>query len=165
MMWFGKSWGAPICDATEHVPAPVGLVCPECDMPIGMYDQGVTMPLGKLDGTVSTLAYHLDCWLRHVLPHGPDCERCRGLERSQHKMSCSYAKHGGNCDCPHGKDMQRLLDPSTTLAELRNIAGRMGISERECEDIGRRGVAFVESLKRRRTAHNPPDDAGNGKAP
>ncbi len=166
--WFGKSWGAPICDPEDHVATPVGLACLDCGDPISENDQGITMPHISMAGDILVSvpsAYHLDCWLQHILPHGPECPRCRGLKRNQHEMSCSHVKHGGDCDCPFGEDMRRLLDPKTTLAEVRNMAERVGISAAQLEDIGRRGAEHVELLKRRRATHNSGDDSGKRKAP
>lgn len=165
MRWFGKSWGAPVCEPEEQAPTPVGLTCPECEQRIEQGDQGVTMPLVRADQTLALGAWHLDCWLHHVLPHGPECEHCRGLERFQHDTSCSYAKLAGHCDCAFGEDMRRLLDPKTTLGELRNMAERIGIPATELEEIGRRGAELVEILKRKRAAHNPGDDPGKRKVP
>lgn len=166
-LWFGASWGAPICSPSEHVETPVGEACMYCDAPIEADDQGVRMPSMKPKGLTFVsvvLSAHLDCFLQTILPHGPECSRCRGLERNEHKMSCAYAKHGGDCDCPFGEQMRKLLDPKTALAEVRNIAEDMGITWQQVEDIGRRGVEHVERLKRRRAAHNPPDDSGERKA-
>lgn len=49
---------------------------------------------------------------------------------------------------------------ATPVGQVEAIAGRVGISPAELHDIGRRGVEHVESLKRRRAAHNIPDDRG-----
>lgn len=146
--WFGDSWGAPMCDPEFHTETPVGLACNECGAVIVVGDQGITMAFVGVGGEPGVVAYHIDCWLAHVLPHGPDCPRCRGLERSQHKMSCNYAKHGSDCNCPFGDDMRRVFDSTTTLADLAEMAERIGISRAELEDIGRRGVEHVRRLKR-----------------
>jgi hypothetical protein len=97
--WFGKSWGAPCCEEDEHLPTPVGQPCLKCGKAIAAGDQGVLMPMVWMDKRATVEAQHLDCFLKSILPHGPDCERCRGLERESHKWSCSYRKHGGDCDC------------------------------------------------------------------
>lgn len=104
--WFGQSWGAPACEPEDHIPVPVGSLCLQCKEPILVHDQGVTMPLVSLEGeeyVTRSLAYHLDCWLKHILPHGPDCPRCRGLERGEHEERCAYRSEGGECDCVAGE--------------------------------------------------------------
>ena len=90
--WFGESWGAPICAPEGHRETPVGLECGRCGVPIAADSQGILTPLvGGLaseptpDGEalvyVTRLAWHLDCWLESILPHGPDCPGCRGKKR------------------------------------------------------------------------------------
>lgn len=138
--WFGEHWGAPICDETFHVPTPVGAPCLDCEEPIAEGDQGLSTPFFT-DETFTVRFRHLDCFLRTILPHGPECWNCRGLERNQHKMSCSYRKHGGNCDCPFGDDMRRMLDPKTTLADVDKMAESMGISRERLLDIRRQGFS------------------------
>lgn len=96
------------------------------------------LPYSRADMTTSLEAAHIDCFLDQVLPHGPDCPRCRGLERNQHKMSCGYAKHGNECDCPFGKQMRRLTEPSTTLAEVQNIADEVGMPPEHIPAIAKR---------------------------
>jgi hypothetical protein len=97
--WFGNSWGAPCCDPEEHIETPVGEKCPRCGELIGHLDQGVTMTLVPLSGPATLIHTHLDCFLKQILPHGPDCKRCRGRERRLHKMDCAYRRHGGECEC------------------------------------------------------------------
>ncbi len=43
MMWFGASWGAPVCDPALHVATPVSMCCLYCRQPIEPTDQGVLM--------------------------------------------------------------------------------------------------------------------------
>lgn len=64
--WFGRSWGAPVCDPRAHINTPPGLVCARCDGEIDEDDQGVTMPAIDLVGAEyrsHVIGYHLDCWL------------------------------------------------------------------------------------------------------
>jgi hypothetical protein len=96
--WFGKSWGAPCCEEDEHVPVPVNELCARCRELILEGDQGVVMPFVEL-GREGTLAFHLDCYLKGLLPHGPECPRCRGAERIDHDRECAYRVSGGNCSC------------------------------------------------------------------
>jgi hypothetical protein len=97
--WFGKSWGAPCCDPETHVLTPVGSICWRCDERIAKDDQGVTMPFVPAEGSVDFLHAHLDCYLKTILPHGPDCPHCRGKERAQHHERCAYRAHGDDCNC------------------------------------------------------------------
>ncbi len=102
MNWFGDSWGASFCDPRRHVATPVGATCPQCGVDIREGDQGIRIPLVRLGSEPGPdfVDWHIRCWLDHMRPHDIDCPRCRGKQdRKDHKMSCSYAKHGGNCEC------------------------------------------------------------------
>ena len=104
--WFGKSWGAPCCEEEEHVPTPVWERCIRCKEHIMPDDQGVTSRLIRREGDASTIAYHLDCYLKGINPHGPECPHCRGAERIDHDRDCAYRKSGENCTCipiPEGR--------------------------------------------------------------
>ena len=101
--WFGKSWGAPVCDPEDHAETPVGSKCWRCKECIAKDDQGVTMPLVGVEG-VTMIHAHLDCYLESILPHGPDCKHCRGKERGQHALRCEY-RQGGDCNCVDVEDL------------------------------------------------------------
>lgn len=80
MKWFGKSWGAPVCDAARHV----DLLKVEGDAircsnqkEIVDTDQGVLLPFGGsvadlagmdvyYDNRVPHLAYHIDCFMEQL---------------------------------------------------------------------------------------------------
>lgn len=150
MKWFGESWRAPVCEPEDEVETPVGAACLLCDEPIAAGDQGIVMPFSGdiVDGrlTARPVPEHLDCYLDSILPHGVDCPRCRGLERNVHAESCGYrtGEGEGRCGCEKGKTMERLLDPSMTLADARTIADEMGMT-----------LDYVLTvLKRRRTRKN-----------
>lgn len=161
-LWFGESWHAPICADGEHVQTPVGDPCLYCEEPIEADDQGVRMPHAKSETEAVIVSAHLDCFLQTVLPHGPECWRCRGLERSQHKMSCSYAKHGGDCDCPFGAAALRVVTGGGTVGEA---AKQLEMSDRDLMDRLSLWSHRRNALKQcRRTPHNPPDDSGERKA-
>lgn len=71
MNWFGKSWGAPICNDVEHVSTPVGERCHLCTKPITETDQGLLIPLssGVVGGQYAVgrlLPWHIDCFLDSV---------------------------------------------------------------------------------------------------
>ncbi len=84
--WFGADWGAPACDPEEHVSTPVGELCCYCDVVIESADQGFIFPLVTqmkgdpskplADFTISKIVYHLDCFLKTVLPC-PGCPNCK----------------------------------------------------------------------------------------
>jgi hypothetical protein len=103
--WFGKSWGAPCCEEDEHVPTPVNELCARCRELLLEGDQGVVMPFVAL-GQAGFLAYHLDCYLKGILPHGPECPHCRGAVPIDHDRDCAYRLRGDNCTCipmPEGR--------------------------------------------------------------
>lgn len=80
-MWFGESWGAPMCEPDEHAPTPVGVLCFQCEEAVEEGDKGVLMRSGdeeiiarldpdgvmrKVEGEVYVAA-HIECHLRSVL--------------------------------------------------------------------------------------------------
>jgi hypothetical protein len=69
--WFGESWGAPICDDTQHVETPDGEACPVCSHSIRPGDQGFELPFTHEDGFVDTLAYHRACLLAALTEREP----------------------------------------------------------------------------------------------
>lgn len=164
MIWFGESWGAPICDPETHGKTPVGKPCLYCGTPIEPEDNGVMMAVVHANGSATLEAAHRLCFLETILPHGADCEHCRGLHFDLHAPECRHRIEGGNCDCAPGEDMRRLLDSKTTLAEVETMAERLGISRGDLEDIALRGLEHVKLLKQRRAAHNPGDGPGKRKA-
>jgi hypothetical protein len=101
MSWFGKSWGAPVCEDEDHIDTPEGQKCLYCEKPITADDQGIVMPVALVDKPAELIPVHIDCYLKKVVPHGFDCVRCRGRDRNQHKMDCPYSKDGGECCCYH----------------------------------------------------------------
>lgn len=63
--WFGPTWGAPVCEDSQHLPAPVGEPCLYCESPFVDGDQGLTMP--HYDGIVASLrSTHLACFLKEI---------------------------------------------------------------------------------------------------
>lgn len=81
VMWFGKAWGAPVCDdVSEHTATPIGQPCVHCRKPIVATDQGITMPHVGGRGVVGLSVFHLDCFLMTITPHGPECPHCKGGE-------------------------------------------------------------------------------------
>lgn len=108
--WFGASWGAPCCEAEAHAPTPVGRPCMRCKEPIREGDQGLirAVALEVVAGTIRSamMPMHLDCVLRSIRPHGPECPYCRGAERIDHDAECGYRVRGDLCSCrpmPAGK--------------------------------------------------------------
>lgn len=99
--WFGQSWGAPCCEPELHMPTPVGKLCARCREPILVGDQGIVSPFASIE--TGKLVYHLDCYLKGILPHGADCPRCRGLERGEHLEACAYRLRGEECSCDAGE--------------------------------------------------------------
>lgn len=68
MRWFGESWGAPICDESQHCLTPDGEVCPVCHRSIRQGDQGFELPYVREGEEDDTFSYHLACLLRVLLP-------------------------------------------------------------------------------------------------
>lgn len=100
--WFGKSWGASCCEASTHVKTPIGRPCLRCREPIRVGDQGLIHPLvhGVAEGKalVTLEPTHLDCFLKSVRPHGPDCPHCRGKDIREHTTDCQR-NQTGLCTC------------------------------------------------------------------
>lgn len=103
--WFGQSCGAPCCEPEDHVPTPIGRPCLRCREPIREGDQGLISPLITFSGSFSIEPHHLDCWLKGILPHGPECPHCRGVEPRLHNPLCQR-NETGFCTCipmPEGR--------------------------------------------------------------
>lgn len=77
MQYFGKSWGAPICEQIPEVPVPIGKVCVGCGNTIKEADSGLILPFSGIkddDGLVQpflgddghSVSYHIDCFLKNV---------------------------------------------------------------------------------------------------
>jgi hypothetical protein len=85
MQWFGKSWGAHVCEEAAHVETPVGAMCfGLCGVPIAEGDRGVVLPFVDVD-RVKDAPYHLACLMSVVLSECPQCHQ----RRPHHKMDCS----------------------------------------------------------------------------
>jgi hypothetical protein len=97
--WFGKSWGAPCCEEDEHVRTPVNEPCARCREPLREGDQGVTTLAYSERRGRHTIAFHLDCFLGGILPHGPECPHCRGVEPRDHAPACGMRGESGLCTC------------------------------------------------------------------
>jgi hypothetical protein len=59
-VWFGRSWGAPMCRDLEHVMTPVGQVCQWCEEPIEADDSG-------WGATRRGAWMHVECFMRMML--------------------------------------------------------------------------------------------------
>jgi hypothetical protein len=74
MKWFGTSWNPGVCVSADKIPTPVGEKCPKCTSHIEEGDQGVViMHAQVIDFENETCevvaeAWHLDCFLRLMLP-------------------------------------------------------------------------------------------------
>jgi hypothetical protein len=73
--WFGKSWGAPVCDPDTHVAVPVGESCVHCDEQINMRDAGVILPYASPPPL--EFFYHKNCWLSEVVGSLAQLHTCR----------------------------------------------------------------------------------------
>jgi len=66
MLWFGKSWGAPICESTGQTDTPVGRDCGYCDKAIQEGQRGLILPFAGAETDPKDLPYHLQCFLMSV---------------------------------------------------------------------------------------------------
>ena len=64
--WFGKTWGAPICDPHTHIETPDGEACPGCMKTIRDGDQGVEIPFSGGPEDPPVLDWHLNCFLAEI---------------------------------------------------------------------------------------------------
>lgn len=100
--WFGTSWRAPCCDPNGHVPTPVGQPCMHCREPIKLGDQGlihtVVHEVREGQARFTREPTHLDCYLRTIRKHGPECPHCRGKNPSEHAPDCRR-NETGLCSC------------------------------------------------------------------
>lgn len=97
-LWFGKSWGAPICEPEMHVETPLFQRCYRCQESILKDDQGVVMPYQPMEGPPTWLAAHIDCFVKVTQPHGPECPHCRGVDIGKHAPDCRR-NETGICSC------------------------------------------------------------------
>lgn len=59
--WFGRSWGAAVCDPRTHIDTPVGHICPWDGSDIEPRDRGINVA-----GPDGRSSYHLACFLYAV---------------------------------------------------------------------------------------------------
>jgi len=72
MKWFGKDWGAPVCEKAQHVPTPVGTACYLCGKPIAESHRGFVLPfMGGPEDTPEVTA-HFFCFGQSVGIHPGD---------------------------------------------------------------------------------------------
>jgi hypothetical protein len=74
--WFGKHWGAAICDDTPHAVTPTGEPCGHCGEPIAANDDGVLVPTL---GEAHRIAFHYECNLRTMVG---------GVNHQLHRCTC-----------------------------------------------------------------------------
>jgi len=82
MKWFGESWGSTICKVETHTSVP-NAFCSWCEDKFEAEDQGISIP------GITTIHYHLDCFLRTVV----------GSTGHQRRLCSCY---GGNEEDPDG---------------------------------------------------------------
>lgn len=61
MLWFGTSWGAPICDVESWRPAPIGEMCLACGKPVTERDAGFLLPYLDHDHAQELRPWHRYC--------------------------------------------------------------------------------------------------------
>ncbi len=77
--WFGKSWGAAVCEPDQHTETPVGIACMRCRVAIEPRDRGFALQCADVNDqgelVVSTVVEHLRCFINGLVC--PGCENCR----------------------------------------------------------------------------------------
>lgn len=106
MKWFGSSWGAPVCEDTEHVEVP-DVSCACCELEFDEQDRGVTLPFSGGPGDPPELSYHHGCfmWLLgvtcvHVLVHGKSLCGTVGMPDWPAGHSWKYIQAWREATCP-----------------------------------------------------------------
>jgi len=67
MVWFGASWGAPVCDPEKHVETPLGAACGFCENPVQKGEYGVVLPFaGAAKDDPPWLPYHHRCFMKSL---------------------------------------------------------------------------------------------------
>jgi hypothetical protein len=61
MTWFGKHWGAPVCDENDQAPRPDD-PCAACGERFAEDTQGLILPLVGTPDDPPTVAFHLACF-------------------------------------------------------------------------------------------------------
>lgn len=67
MQWFGKPWGAPVCDPKARTATPVGELCAGCKSAIAKGARGLLVQHYEAGPFARLRPWHLDCWLRQLL--------------------------------------------------------------------------------------------------
>lgn len=80
MRWFGKSWGAPMCEPGQQVPTPIGEACYVCDEKIADGDCGFVMPYLRANGESGVLPAHRGCGLLPIAGHSYGLCACTEFE-------------------------------------------------------------------------------------
>lgn len=93
-----------MCDPNTHAATPLWASCQRCKEPIMPDAQGIMSPLAEpfppptRGMRITWFIYHLDCYLKGILPHGKDCPHCRGIDIDQHAPGCTNGTIG-ICSC------------------------------------------------------------------
>lgn len=61
MKWFGKSWGAPVCNPADHVEVLPGTECGYCRLPVDG-GAGLVTPYLTAPGGPTEAVYHHNCF-------------------------------------------------------------------------------------------------------
>jgi hypothetical protein len=78
MKWFGRSWGAPVCEEGEHVTLTPTVTCARCKKVFDEFDCGLVVPSVSEEGRAVFEAYHRLCfdqWLGIADPMPRPAER------------------------------------------------------------------------------------------
>jgi hypothetical protein len=78
MKWFGKSWGAVICEPSEQVPVPVGVECIFCKAPFIEESTGFAEDVND-DGALEYPS-HVRCFMAACTPSP---QRARSMQAAQ----------------------------------------------------------------------------------
>lgn len=62
MKWFGKSWGAAVCEPVDRIPVPIGKACFFCGHHFRRSDRGLSFPHIYKEEAIA----HVTCFLRRI---------------------------------------------------------------------------------------------------
>jgi hypothetical protein len=80
--WFGKSWGAAVCEPLDRHATPVGIKCQSCGIPIEPGDDGLTLMGVDGTGSLRSVVLHLECFAASLMPC-PGCPHCQPERRER----------------------------------------------------------------------------------
>ena len=118
MEYFGKYWGAPVCDSCQHTETPVGQICFWCEESIGESDRGFLVPhaswkyMAGQEKIPPVQSIHLECMIRMTVG---------SLGHLRKTCSC----YGGN-----EEDPPNMTKREAAIAAYREFSENEGTAKR-----------------------------------